>query len=395
MPGTGGSSGSVDNPSAGNGSMPTAGSPASGGQPSTGDAGATSSVAGQSSGGAPAAGGAPASAGTPGMGGAPAAGGTSGAGPVAGAGGSTTVAACPKPTGQICHEFFANDNSRNELHYVNEFTPSKNWTVKVGDSGQNSPRAIQVVDSTKGSGGKAVMVSIDKGFAEFDMATGALLNKVATFSGITSALRIPAGTTGSVPAGTTVLLSPTQLAYVSPTGAAALPTVNMSFAAAGAEIRKLERNPANGHFSFTKFESSTAAYVYEVTELGASVAKIKLPAGAKGYNAIWVDGGKMQVSTGEKASVITIDATGAVSATLGGVNTVKDSTGAIVYTDFFSGFFRLPNGNVVAANWLGHQNPALHPNTPELLEFSPANQLVWSWGNQMLATFITYGYFLR
>ena len=164
----------------------------------------------------------------------------------------------------------------------------------------------------------------------------------------------------------------------------------MPFASAGGELRKLERNGADGHLSFTRYESAQAAYIYEVTELGELVTKLKLPVGCKGYNAVWLEGGKLQTGTGENASVITLDAkTGAVSATVGGRGKVKDSKGATVYTDFFSGFSRLENGNVVVANWLGHQNPADYPDTPELLELTPSGVLAWSWGNQKLATLIT------
>jgi hypothetical protein len=84
-----------------------------------------------------------------------------------------------------------------------------------------------------------------------------------------------------------------------------------------------------------------------------------------------------------------------VSATLAGKGAFKDASGAVIFMDFFSGFFRLPNGNVVAANWLGHVNAASYPTTPELLEITPQNKLAWSWGNQSVARYITYAYFVR
>jgi hypothetical protein len=264
---------------------------------------------------------------------------------------------------------------------------------------QNSPRGLQLVDNAAAKTGKAVLVSIDKGFAEYDVVGGAQLNKISTLSNVTSAVRVPSDGTSTLPPGTTVLVrdaNPTELDYLDAKGATALPAVKMTFASGGTEVRKLERNATTGHFSFTKYESASAAYIYEVTELGAMVAKIQLPPGAKGYNAVWIDAGRFMATTGSNANVVTLDAkTGAVSGTLGGKNMVKDAAGAVVFTDFFSGLFVLPNGNAVAANWLGHVNASSYANTPELLEFSPANKLVWSWGNQMLATYITYGYFIR
>jgi hypothetical protein len=62
--------------------------------------------------------------------------------------------------------------------------------------------------------------------------------------------------------------------------------------------------------------------------------------------------------------------------------------------DFFTGFQRLPNGNIVAANWQGHvASPA--PDTPHLVEFTPDNELVLKWGDQIMACQITDALILR
>jgi hypothetical protein len=309
-----------------------------------------------------------------------------------------TGATYAKPKGQRRHEFFVSDNGRNQIHYVNEFDPSKNWTTSVEDTGPNSPRAIQIVDSAEGSGGSAVLVSVDKGFVELDPATGVVLRKVATSGSVTGAVRLPNDASSSFPAGTTVLarnLNPPELAFVDPNGADVSPAVKMTFAAAGVELRKLERNSQTGHLSFTKYEDEQAAYIYEVTEQGTFVKKIKLPPGCKGYNAIWLNGGDMQVSTGAAASVITLNAAGQVSATVGGKGKIKDAAGAVVFTDSLSGFHRQANGNVVVANWIGHQDPANYPTTPTLLEFTPTGELVWSWDDRSIATLVTNVYVLE
>ncbi len=374
----------------GAGALATGGSGvAAGGDAGTSVGGAPSSagVAGQTAPGPGGAGGGGASGGAGAAGSPPAAGGSGGG-----------VAACPKAAGQLCHEFLASDNSRNQVDYVNEFEPKQNWNAKVSDTGANSPRSIELVNNAKAAGGKAALVSIDKGFLELDLTTGAVLNKFTSAGSVTSATRIPGNATGSVPPGTTVLardLNPPQLDYLGPAGGSALPSVKMPFASGGSELRKLERNGITGNFAFTKYEGAQAAYIYEVTELGVLVKKTKLPAGFKGYNAIWLDGGKMQVSTGEGATVVILDSSGTVTASVGGKDKLKDAAGNTVYIDFFSGFSRLPNGNVVVANWLGHQVPADHPNTPELLELTPSGQLVWSWGNQTLAALITNEYVIR
>src|SRR5438045_3224720 len=95
-----------------------------------------------------------------GSGGAPdgGSGGSAGAGgttPEAGAGGGPT---CPKPVGQICHEFYVVDNGR--LIYVNEFTSSNPgsvvWAAPVGSGTMHS--RIEIVDNATSKSGKAVLL---------------------------------------------------------------------------------------------------------------------------------------------------------------------------------------------------------------------------------------------
>ena len=230
------------------------------------------------------------------------------------------------------------------------------------------------------------------------LSDGTLISRVSNLSGVTSAIRLPVDATTKMPAGTTVLgrdLTPPELDFVDATGKAVAPALKLAFASAGTELRKLERNATTGNFSLTKYESASTAYIYEVNEQGSQVNKFQLPVGAKGYNAIFLDGGGMLATTGSLATVVTLDAKGVVTNTVGGKGKFKDSAGAVIFTDFFSGLFRLANGNVVAASWLGHVNSTMYPNTPELFEISPTNTLVWSWGTQALATYVTYGYIIR
>ena len=92
-------------------------------------------------------------------------------------GGTSAGPTCPKPAGQICHEFVANDNGKNQVNYVNEFTGMK-WTTPVGSTGANSPRTIEVVDNAKAAGGKALLVSVNTGYVEIDLSNGTKLLEV-------------------------------------------------------------------------------------------------------------------------------------------------------------------------------------------------------------------------
>jgi hypothetical protein len=289
---------------------------------------------------------------------------------VPGTGGAVAGPACPKPVGEICHEFVANDNRRHVINYVNEFDPTKNWTRNVGDTQDNSPRTIEIVANATAKAGKAILVSLDKGYGEFDLVDGTRLAFIQGFSIISGACRLPDGTTA--------LANENQIIIVSATGA----RVRNIPIPAGANLRAINRDPATGHYWFSK-----DALVYEVTDQGAQVFRANMGATAKGYAVWWRAGGGAYATTGDPSTVVEIDATGAIIKTIGG----KGATWP--FLDFFSGFVRLPNGNFVVANWLGHIAPAA--DAPEIVEFNPQNQMVWRWGNQTLAAVITNVYVFR
>ena len=71
----------------------------------------------------------------------------------AGGGGGTADRCAPSLPGKICHEFLANDNSRNQVNYVNEFTSTKpgaiEWSTVVTGTDANAPRTIEMVDNPK------------------------------------------------------------------------------------------------------------------------------------------------------------------------------------------------------------------------------------------------------
>ena len=48
----------------------------------------------------------------------------------------------------------------------------------------------------------------------------------------------------------------------------------------------------------------------------------------------------------------------------------------------------------MVTNWLGHET-APAQDTPEILEFTPANKIVWQWGNQTLAAQVTNVYVIQ
>ena len=376
--GDGGSGGS-NSPSAGtNGTQTGGGSSSTGGNTTTGGNGNTGGISNPGGG----------NAGTPGG---------SGDGPVAGSGGSAPAEVCPKPPGEICHEFFANDNGNNQVNYVNEFKIGQMkddgevigpegviWVKKVEVQTVNSPRQVELVGNDQATNKKAILLSVNTGFQEYDMLTGARLVNVVLPGGtkdIRGAVRLPNGNT-------ILAVGDNKLRTVDNAGATIAECTLPG--SGGDSLRVLNRDAATGHLLLGRLLD-----LFVVTEQCQQQWTAKLPSGSKAYSvfpakdgASWTERG-VWATSGAPSSVIHFDGAGQIVEKVGG----KD-VHANIGLDFFSGFEFLPNGNIVAANWQGHLTMA-GLNTPHLVEFSPDNKLVWKWGNAMVARQITNTMMLR
>jgi len=377
--GTGAGGGTATTTTGGNGGSDGTGSGTAGGQSTTGTAGdgVGPGTGGDTTGGMGGSG----MTGVGGMG--SGVGGSVGVGGSTGAGGTQTMPmACPAGHGNmgICHEFYANDNGRHRVNYVNEFTgdPTKGsviWSVGAGETTTaNSPRTIEIATNAKAKSGKVVLVSLETGFAEFDTTDGTKLSQITGYTGISGACRLPDGNTALGQDNTIIIVSPTG------TRVRNIPIPQ------GDNLRAINRNPADGSFWFSK-----TSIIYQVNDQGSQLWSADMGAGTKGYAVWWRPGGGAYATTGDPSTVIEIDGTSKkIISTVGG----KGAT--FPFLDFFSGFARLSNGNYVVANWLGHL-AAPAADAPEVVEFAapPKNEIVWKWGNQTLARQITNVYVLQ
>jgi hypothetical protein len=304
-----------------------------------------------------------------GMGGAPASGGNSGTGMVGGAGAGGSP--CPKPSGQVCHEFYATDNSLHQIIYVNEFEPSKSWTQLTQDrNGANSARQLSIVENAMGTGGKALLVSVDSGYEEYDLSTHELLTRVNGLTSVRGALRLPDGNT-------VLGVGDARLRVVTPTGALVGAECNLP-GTGDDTLRVLQRDPATGQIYFGR-----GLDLFAVTTSCQQQWTARLPnAASKAYTVMPKAGGGAWATTGDASTVVELNAAGQVVSQVGG----KDVHPNLL--DFFSGFGIAGSGNIVVANWWGHI--ATPPQGgPHLVEFNAQNQLVWRWGTQADARQIT------
>jgi len=257
----------------------------------------------------------------------------------------------------ITHKFLGVDNRANNLVYVDQTDPAKNWTAAI----PRGSRDLQVID------GKKVLVSHGNGAGEYDLASGKKLWSVDSFSGVNSARRLPDGNT---------LLSGHAK------GGIFIYTIDPKGKKIGELILKglgdmrLIRRLKSGNILLT------VARPYRVIEIDAKgkiVWEAKLP--GKGYKAVRMPCGNTLVSTASAVKVVEIDARGKTIASVGG----KDAHPKLLL-DCFSGFDTLANGNIVVANWLGHgnQGKGMH-----LIEFNRNNKVVWTWGDHKIAKVLT------
>ncbi len=287
-------------------------------------------------------------------------------------GGEEAGPACPKPEGEICHEFLVNDNSRHQILYVNEFDPTSNWSQATQDTnGGNSPRQLEIVDNAMASQGKAVMVSVNSGYEEYDLVTHERLARVDLGGiGVRGAQRLPDGNT-------VLGIGDAALRVVSPDGSTVGTECNLP--GTGDEtLRILTRDADTGLIYYGR-----GLDIFAVNMDCEQQWTARFPdSGSKAYRVMAHPDGGAWATTGDPSTILLYDASGQVVSELGG----RDAFPGIV--DFFSGFDIAESGNIVVANWWGHlESPP--QDGPHVIELNAANEMVWRWGTQAEATNVT------
>ncbi|MBM3860418.1 MAG: hypothetical protein FJ395_12300 [Verrucomicrobia bacterium] len=120
------------------------------------------------------------------------------------------------------------------------------------------------------------------------------------------------------------------------------------------------------------------AVVREYSPQGEIVREIKAPGGP--HSAARLPNGNTLIAVGDKIKNTTRVETGLFEVDKNGKVvwqfTNDDLPGAPL--KFMTGFHRLPNGNTVMSNWLGHGHLG---KAPHLLEVTPGKKLVWTYEN--------------
>jgi hypothetical protein len=262
----------------------------------------------------------------------------------------------------IQHEFIAIDEGKNNLLYVNENNPAKNWIVPIGKS---HPRDMQLV------GGNRVLIGNVTGYSEYDIATGKRLLDVTNFA--------PASAPTDTDEVTSVRRQPnghTLVAGLNIGGSKGLVVLDVD---AQGEVKNKIVYPGN----YIRFLRQTAAGTYlmacdtairEGNSAGQYIWETPVEKFSHAWKAVRLPNGHTLASAGYGGFMIELDAAKNIVRKFGG----KDQVPAAVNSSFFASFQLLPNGDVVVANWQGH-GPNHGNSGIQLLEFDKTGAIVWQW----------------
>jgi hypothetical protein len=255
----------------------------------------------------------------------------------------------------IRHRFLVVDNGGNRLVLVDQREPAKGWSVAI----PGGSRDLQLIGKDR------VLCSHGNGAGEYRLADGAQLWKVDAYKGVSTARRLPGGSTllGAAEGGATII----------------------ELDAAGKEAGRLPVPQAKDLRLMRRLDNGNLLLglagphaVLEIDAQGKTVAELKLS--GKGYVALRLPSGSTLASNGDSNEVVELDAQGKVVSAVGGA---KHKDARLLWA---SGFDLLDNGNIVLANWCGHGK---HGQGPHVVEFTRANELVWQWEDHQAAKTVT------
>ncbi|MEO5564673.1 MAG: hypothetical protein ABIR18_14605 [Chitinophagaceae bacterium] len=248
------------------------------------------------------------------------------------------------------HRLLLRDEGLSQLSFVDPGNEKNNWYVPIP-----AGRDMQLV------GRGRVLVGTGNGYEERLITTGEKVFELTSYTGTVAARRLRNGNT---------LL--TGLNWLGKQGIVLLEvdstgTIKTTTNFPAYPYVRLVRETTTGNFLVT-----ADAEVFEGTAKGDIIWKVKLfgPEKPHAWQALRLSNGQTVISSGFAANFQVFGKDGKL---------VDSITGpANVHPHFYAGFQILKNGNMIVTNWQGH-GPNFGKNGTQLLEYSPAGKLVWSW----------------
>jgi hypothetical protein len=242
------------------------------------------------------------------------------------------------------------DEGLSQLSYVDLGNPTSNWYTPVP-----AGRDLQLI------GNGRVLIGTGTGYEEREIATGKKVFELNSLSGTIAARRLRNGNT---------LL--TGLNWQGKEGIVLIEinvkgAIQRTITYPGFAYVRLVRETPSGTFLITAND-----VVFEGNASGTVVWKAKItgPEKTNAWQASRLANGQTVVSTGYGGNIQIFDTDGNKIATIVGPDEVRPN--------FYAGHQILSNGNIVVTNWQGH-GPKFGSSGVQLLEYTPAGELAWSW----------------
>ena len=258
----------------------------------------------------------------------------------------------------ILHRFLALDESRKQLHLVDERDPVQDWTIALPDDAR--PRDFQVV------GNHRALVASGGGYLECDLKHGRLIRQVECVEDMVISLR-------RLPNGNTLLMG---------RDSARIYELNRDDSVVRqfklpADFARLMRFTPEGHLVCCPdsqiMEFSLQGDVIRV--LPFRVGDDPRPAKRSGYHILKSHRGNYLASTCYAVSIVELHPSGSIKRVLGGHDHPQAES---MHWVAFTGFQVLPNGHIVVTTWNGHGADDSH-HGPQLIEFDKEGAIVWQW----------------
>jgi hypothetical protein len=246
--------------------------------------------------------------------------------------------------------FLLRDEGLSQLAYIDQADSSKNWYTPIPTG-----RDIQLV------GNGRVLIGIDNGYEEREIATGKKVYELSSFPGTIAARRLSNGNT--------VLIG------VNWQGKQGIVLVEVN---ANASVQRLITYPGFGYARLVRetvagtFLITADDTVFEGDMSGKIIWQAKIAGREKphAWQALRLANGQTVVSTGYAGNIQIFAKDGTLASSITGPAEVKPN--------FYAGLQILPNGNYVVINWEGHGKD--HGSIgKQLLEYTPQGKLAWSW----------------
>ncbi|MDO8544435.1 MAG: hypothetical protein Q7S40_28685 [Opitutaceae bacterium] len=253
------------------------------------------------------------------------------------------------PAGEIRHRFLAVDESRTQLHYVDQGNPSRDWTLTL----PCKHRDLQLV------GRNRLLMSWPEGYREFDLGTRKIVKEVKGYQGASTARRLPDGRT--------VLSCNFQGVTVYELGADDQVLRKVSFKTGATRVL---RRTSEDTLLF-----GSGPQLFEGDWSGRILRTFTLPGKSWVYQALRQPDGHLLVAGGYNPALFELDPQGQVVRALGNEATTEAQSSGWY---FLGGFQILPSGDAVVCNWTGHGHDDSRKG-PQILQFNRAGEVVWKW----------------